>query len=306
MQSPFAADNADPAPKSKPMTRFVIVTPVMNGADFIAANLASVAAQTDPDWVHYLVDGGSTDGTLDIIKVAVASDPRRRLISGPDRGLYDAVFKGFDQAAADGIVTAATIFAWLGADDLLMPWAVATLRQQFDETGADWMTALPAIWDFAGRQVVVQPSNWYPRTWIRLGLFNNWALGAIQQECTFFTYDLLTKLSAAATERIRTSRYAGDFLLWREFASHTALVPIPATVAGFRKHGANLSTVGADAYLREIRESGGTVPPRWVSRISRLIYRPLATLATASNFRKSCLRFEADSFRSPSMDRARP
>ncbi len=283
------------------MTRFVIVTPVVNGAEYIEANLASIAAQTDPDWVHYIVDGGSTDGTLDILKCAVEADPRRRLVTGKDRGLYDAVFKGFDSAAVDGTATAPTICMWLGADDLLMPWAFATLRQEFDESGADWMTALPTIWDFAGRQVVVQPSNWYPRKWIRAGLFNNRALGAIQAECTFFTYNLLTKLPPETTERIRKSRYAGDFLLWREFSSHAALVPITATVSGFRLHGANLSAVAADSYLDEIRMFGGRVPPIWVGRLSRLIYRPLATVATASTFRRTWIRFVEDDFRSPSV-----
>lgn len=280
------------------MIRFVIVTPIMNGAKYIDANLASIAAQSDPDWVHYLVDGGSTDGTLDILHRAVEEDPRRRLITGTDRGIYDAVFKGFDQAVADGFTAPDTIFTWLGSDDLFMPWGFATLRQQFEEKDAEWISALPTIWDFAGRQVVVQPSNWYPRKLIQAGLFNNRCLGGIQQESVFFTYSLLSKLSPETVERIRTSRYAGDFMLWREFSRHSPLVPSSATVAGFRQHGSNTSTVGNDSYLNEIRATGVWVPPVWLGRLSRVIYRPLAALATASNFRRSCRQFEADQFRS--------
>ena len=281
------------------MSGFVIVTPVMNGAKYVGATLQSIAAQTDPDWVHYLVDGGSTDGTLEILEKAVADDPRRRLITGKDRGLYDAVFKGFDQAAADGTAQPGTICTWLGSDDLLAPWAVATLRHEFAETGADWMAALPAIWDFAGRQVVVQTSNWYPRSWIRLGLFNNGALGSIQQESTFFSYRLLSNLPADAVETIRTSRYAGDFLLWREFSRRAALTPAPVTVSGFRQHGANLSTVGDSAYLDEVRASGVWIPPKWLRRVLRMIYRPLAALVTTTVYRRNCMKFQELQFRAP-------
>jgi glycosyltransferase involved in cell wall biosynthesis len=45
------------------MAGFVIITPVLNGATYLAATLESIRVQTDPDWVHFLVDGGSTDGS---------------------------------------------------------------------------------------------------------------------------------------------------------------------------------------------------------------------------------------------------
>lgn len=276
------------------MTRFVIVTPVLNGAQYIKENLLSIRVQSDPDWVHYFVDGGSTDGTLDILAKAVSEDPRIHLVTGKDRGLYDAVFKGFEQAIADGQTTDETVCGWLGSDDLLMPWAFGTLRKQFDETGADWIAALPTIWDPTGRQVMVRPYNWYPRRLIRMGLFSNRGLGGIQQESTFFTYRLLADLPDEVVERIRTSQLAGDFMLWREFARRTRLVSIPATVAGFRQHRANLSTIAADSYLGEIRATGVRLPPIWLGRLSRMLYVPIALLATASIFRRNCVKFAAD------------
>lgn len=282
------------------MARFVVVTPILNGAHYIAANLASIKAQSDADWLHYIVDGGSTDGSIDILRKAALEDPRRRVVTGTDRGLYDAVFKGFDQASADGVLEPNTVCVWLGSDDLIMPWAFATLRQQFDETGADWIAALPAIWDNAGRLVVVQPYNWYPRSLIRRGLFNNRGLGAIQQESTFFTYRLLSKLPHETVEQIRKSKLAGDFMLWREFAKFAPLVPVPVTVAGFRQHGENLSTVRVDSYLNEVRATQTWIPPARLGKLSRLVFRALAALATALSFRRSWIQFEADNYRSPS------
>lgn len=249
------------------MANFVVITPVLNGAKYLSAMLDSIRAQTDPDWIHYLVDGGSTDGSLDIIAQAGAEDPRWRLISGKDRGMYDAVFKGFDRALADGVIRPDTICAWLGSDDLLMPWAVAVLRERFDATGAEWMGAIPAIWDSEGRLALVLRQQFFPRQLILAGLCNPRILGGIQQESTFFTHSLLAKIPGKTIESIRTSKLAGDALLWCAFARFADLVPVPTIVAGFRKHDGNLSTIHVENYYREIRESGVWFPPPWLARL---------------------------------------
>jgi glycosyltransferase involved in cell wall biosynthesis len=282
------------------MTRFVVVTPVLNGSQFIRATLASVQAQTDGDWIHYLVDGGSTDGTLDILAEAVEEDPRRRVITGEDKSLYDAMFKGFEHAHADGLTDPQIICVWLNSDDLVMPWAFATLRQRFDRTGAEWMAALPCIWDGEGRLEIVQPYNWFPRRLIRAGQFHNRSLGTIQQESTFFTRSLLSKVPRNTIERIRTKRLAGDFLLWREFARHAELVPIMTAVAGFRLHGANLSSSHEVGYFEEIRDSGVRLPPRWLGRVLRIGFRQSALLRTGEEFRQAWRAKEAPPISAPS------
>lgn len=270
---------------------------MLNGATYIEAALESVGAQTDPDWVHYLVDGGSTDGTLDIIERAVAEDSRRRLITGEDRSIYDAVFKGFERAHADGEMRPETICGWLGSDDLLMPWAVATLRERFDETQAEWMAAIPTIWDYQGRLALVLRPNWYPRPLIRAGVFNPRILGGIQQESTFFTYSLLARLPADTVETIRATKWAGDAILWRAFALYTELVPIAATVAGYRKHSGNMATVMEESYYQEIRDSGVWFPPPWLARVLRRGYRLIARVATGRHQGRACQQFEAGNAR---------
>src|SRR5688572_14871761 len=62
-----------------------IVTPVLNGARFLPETLASVRGQDYPRLEHVVVDGGSTDGTLDLLRAA----PGVVWVSGPDRGMYD-------------------------------------------------------------------------------------------------------------------------------------------------------------------------------------------------------------------------
>jgi glycosyltransferase involved in cell wall biosynthesis len=257
------------------------VTPTFNCAHYIKETLESVRAQTDGDWIHFLVDGGSTDGTLPLLQQAAESDPRRRVISGPDAGLFDALFTGFDQAAADGIVDSGTVCVWLNGDDLLMPWAFARLRQAFDESGAEWITAIPSHWDASGRLAFVSPYHcWYPRWLIRAGQFNGRSLGWIQQESTFFTYGLLSTVSPDAVATIRLQKNSGEFLLWREFAKHSSPTPLMTVVAGFRQHTTNSSSTNMERYYSEIEASGVWIPPEWLGRQFRRVWAPLARRAS--------------------------
>jgi len=84
-----------------------IITPSFNQARFIEDAIRSVLGQTYPNIEHIVVDGGSTDGTLDILK---RYGDRIRWISEPDEGQGDAVNKGLAMASGD-------IIGWLNSDD---------------------------------------------------------------------------------------------------------------------------------------------------------------------------------------------
>lgn len=265
--------------------RFFVVTPVRNGATFLSETLKSIDAQNHADWTHYVVDGGSTDGTIELVQKSMEAEPRRRLIQGRDEGLYDAVFKGFEAIAADGLRDD-DICLWLNADDLLTPWAFATMQQAFDLYGADWITGQPGQWDAEGRLVLVEPIGWYPRWFIAHGWFNVACLGSIQQESTFFTARILHKLSSEAVANIRGTRLAGDFLLWREFSRFSPLRVLPTMVGGFRLHGANLSTKSVDGYVKELRANGAVLLPKIVASCCRHSYRIIAAVIASLNTRR--------------------
>jgi glycosyltransferase involved in cell wall biosynthesis len=93
-----------------------IITPVLNRAGIIADCLGSVAAQTYQPIEHIVVDGGSTDGTLEQLERHRAPH-EFRYISEPDNGMYDAINKGIALARGD-------ILAYLNSDDLYLPWSV--------------------------------------------------------------------------------------------------------------------------------------------------------------------------------------
>lgn len=100
--------------------RIALITPVLNRAGMLGAALASARAQADDLFEHIAVDGGSTDGTLDMLRGA----PGLRLIEGPDAGLYDAIDKGVAASSAD-------IIGLLNSDDLIEPGALAAVRRAF-------------------------------------------------------------------------------------------------------------------------------------------------------------------------------
>jgi len=84
---------------------------VFNAEKDVEACILSVVAQSYPDKEHLLVDGASTDGTLDIIKRYAEKYPHISFISEPDRGIYDAMNKGIDRATGEWIY-------FLGCDDV--------------------------------------------------------------------------------------------------------------------------------------------------------------------------------------------
>ncbi len=88
-----------------------IITAVYNGVETIEDCIKSVVAQTYPKTEHFIIDGGSTDGTIEIIKKY--EDKIAYWVSEPDRGIYDAMNKGIKLATGDviGILNSDDIYA---------------------------------------------------------------------------------------------------------------------------------------------------------------------------------------------------
>jgi len=98
-----------------------IITPVLNGARYLAECIQSVLRQSYPHIEHIFVDGGSSDGTLDILTSYKARyHDRIRFISEPDRGPGEAWNKGIIMAKGE-------ILGWLGSDDTYEPDAIQTI-----------------------------------------------------------------------------------------------------------------------------------------------------------------------------------
>jgi glycosyltransferase involved in cell wall biosynthesis len=103
-----------------------IVTPVLNGAEFIEKNIRSIAALNIP-YEHIIVDGGSTDGTIDIIK---KFNNVKLLNQKQANGMYGAIQQGFGEAKGD-------IFAYLNADDTYVLAGIEHLYRQMKKNESD-------------------------------------------------------------------------------------------------------------------------------------------------------------------------
>ncbi|MGQ0532386.1 MAG: glycosyltransferase family 2 protein [Caulobacteraceae bacterium] len=100
--------------------RFSILTPTLNRAAMLREAIASVVAQDWPETEHIVADGGSADGTLEML----AGMPNVRVISGPDNGIYDGLNKALAAARGD-------IVGWLNSDDLYAEGAFASAAAAF-------------------------------------------------------------------------------------------------------------------------------------------------------------------------------
>ncbi|WP_370336425.1 glycosyltransferase [Parvularcula marina] len=257
-----------------------IFMPVLNGASFIAEAIASIEAQTSPDWRLCVLDGGSADGTVDIASARCEADSRITVKSAPDDGQYPALLNGILSTNCDHV-------GWLNADDLMPPWAVAEASRAFAETGADWISGLPSLWDSEGRLRAVYPLARRSRRLIRAGWYHDGLLGCLQQESMFFRKRLIEGLTAAERDEVTGHRLAGDFALWRSFARQTKLVAVPVVLGGFRRHGQNRSLLAGQAYADEVREMGGKDFPGFVARKIRSVHDYLAAIGSLKAARKS-------------------
>jgi glycosyltransferase involved in cell wall biosynthesis len=93
-----------------------IVTPSFDMEGYLPRTIESVLSPDYPNIEYIVVDGGTTDRTLEILK---SYGDRLQYVSEPDQGPSDAAHKGFQRAHGE-------ILSWLGADDIYLPGAVRT------------------------------------------------------------------------------------------------------------------------------------------------------------------------------------
>jgi glycosyltransferase involved in cell wall biosynthesis len=181
--------------------RVSIVMPSFNHASYIRAAVDSVLAQRHPAVDLLVMDGGSTDGTVDILR---SYGDRIRFVSQRDRGQGDAINRGLAQVSGD-------ILTWLNSDDMLLPDAVAKVVAVFEESPhVDFVYGRG--WNIDETGTTLEDAGVLP--------FNLWRLihqrNFIQQPSCFFRRTLLEKVGPLD----EGLHYVMDWDLWIRFAAH--------------------------------------------------------------------------------------
>ena len=216
----------------------------MNQVAFIEATLLSVLDGSSLPEEFVVVDGGSTDGTAEVVERY--GERLAWWVSEGDGGQYDAIEKGFAHTQSD-------VMGWLNAGDLFMPWTISVVRELFATfPQVDWLTTQrPLIADDQGRIVSCEFIGGFAADSFRAGVNlpgGTWfARAGIQQESTFWRRSLWNRAGA----RLATDlRYAGDFELWLRFFEHAQLYALDAPLAAHRVH-AGQKTETLDSYVAE-------------------------------------------------------
>jgi hypothetical protein len=223
-----ASDNAasanEAAAQSAEWPKIALVTPVFNSARYLEATIRSVLSQGYPNLEYVVADGGSTDGSLEIIRKYESH--LHAWFSEPDRGMYDAINKGFARTSGEAMGGA---MGWISATDLLHAgslFVVGSVFRAFPEV--EWITGRPT--GFSDEGMAVETLRL--RQWSRMRFLAG-ANRYIQQESTFWRRGLWDRAGGRVDD---TRRSASDFELWVRFFRFARLYPVDALIGGFRSH----------------------------------------------------------------------
>ncbi len=236
------------------MTKVSIITPSFNQADYLESTIRSVLDQTYSDIEYFIIDGGSTDGSLEVIKSY--QDKLAGWVSEPDQGQTDAINKGFSMVTGE-------VIAWLNSDDTYFPHAVEQAVSYLDdhpEVGLVYGDAnyIDQHGGITGRFPAAQTSL----TQLRRGYVH------IPQQAAFFRKSLWDQVGPLDPDFF----FAMDYDLWVRLAGVSSIQYIPQTWANFRLH-QNAKTISADdrcwpEMLKVHYRDGGT----WLSVIQMKYY----------------------------------
>ena len=225
--------------------RVSIVTPSYNQARFLEATINSVLEQDHKDLEYFVIDGGSTDGSLEILKKY--EKYLAGWVSEKDRGQTDAINKGFARCTGD-------IYAWLNSDDTYQPGAVSEAVKFFEknpEVGLVYgdTNFIDENGKVRGRFPAAQTN--YKK--LRQGYVH------VPQQAAFFKGEIWREVGPLDPDFY----FAMDYDLWVRIARVAPLVYTPRLWANFRLHG-DAKTISADdrcwpEMLKVHRRDGGSV-----------------------------------------------
>lgn len=248
------------------LPRITLVTPSFNQGRFLDAAIRSVLDQRYPDLEYFVMDGGSTDDSVDVIHRY--ADRLAGWVSQPDGGQYAAIADGFARSTGE-------VMGWLNSDDLHLPWTLHTVGQIFaDLPQVDWISTLfPMTTEAEGHPLYCQPMEGFHREAFMRGEFvgkRPWhTQGWIMQEGTFWRRSLWERAGGF----LQADTIAGDFELWTRYYRFAPLYGVAVPLATFRLHPGQKTALHENRYhdeaLRIFQAAGGRPHGAWQSYMRR-------------------------------------
>lgn len=221
--------------------RITIVTPSYNQGAYLEDTIISILSQGYPNLEYIIIDGGSTDHSVEIIK-------RYEMhlaywVSEKDNGLYHGIQKGFEKSTGD-------IMAWINSDDMHHKNSLFTVAELFDSfPEINWLMGKNTFYDEGGRMFVYDDDRFHER-WSKWRMFD-FDGKFIQQESVFWRRGLWEKAGGYIDEKLSL---AGDADLWLRFFRHDKLYSTAFLLSGFRfRNGDQKSKDQFNEYIAEVR-----------------------------------------------------
>jgi glycosyltransferase involved in cell wall biosynthesis len=215
-----------------------IITPSFNQGIYLEDCIQSILGQDYPNLEYFIIDGGSKDQSIRIIKKYEAQ--LSGWVSEPDQGQSDAINKGMQRASGD-------LIAWLNADDYYLPGALQTIAESYQQH--------PEAPFYFGNGLRVDEYKSNSKQFFQTGIVSFdrpvliFGLNYILQPATFIRRASLEKVGYLDVNL----HYAMDTDLWLRLSVEVDPVPVQAILAASREHGSTKTATGSFKRLEELR-----------------------------------------------------
>lgn len=235
--------------------RISIITPSFNQGQFIERTILSVLSQDISGLEYVVIDGGSTDGTVDILR---KYEDRLHWVSEKDNGQTDAVNKGIK-------TTRGAIIGWLNSDDIYYPGALSSVVSLFEKN-----PQVDAVYGDADHidenDGIIEP--YYTEDWDYQRLKE---ICFMCQPAVFLRRRLVEK-AGLLDDRLQ---YCMDYEYWLRIGATVPFVRMPQTLAGSRMYKSN-KTLGARVAVHQeintmLKSKLGMVPAKWIYAYAHVV-----------------------------------
>ncbi|MEI6523520.1 MAG: glycosyltransferase family 2 protein [Bacteroidota bacterium] len=207
--------------------KITVVTPNFNQVNFIEKTIQSVLNQKYPNLEYIIIDGGSTDGSIEVIQKY--SKQLFYWVSEKDSGMYHAIQKGFDKSSGE-------IMTYINSDDILQAHSLFTVAELFiDHPELNWINGFPNQIDEYNRMIWFGGlPNWTKYHYL------NMQYKYIQQEGCFWNRKLWNESGGYISTKYK---FASDLELWSRFFQFSNLYFVPVALGSFRLRSLNQKTI---------------------------------------------------------------